>query len=161
MNPPAESNPLLQAALDYAARGGAVFPCRPGGKEPLTEHGFHEATTDTQRIAAWWQRWPDANLALDCQASGLVVADVDGDQGAETWAALKQEHGFSDETVQATTPGGGMHYYFAAPPGLTIPSSVGKVGPGVDIRAAGGYVVAPPSRLETGRVWAWEVQHGL
>jgi len=68
---------FLELALSYAARGWHVFPCVPRTKEPLTKHGWQDATTDTQQITAWWTAHPDANLGIACGASGLVVLDVD------------------------------------------------------------------------------------
>src|SRR3954468_8286436 len=51
----------------------------------------------------------------------------------------------------------GRHLYFLAL-GLDIPNSSGRIGPGVDVRGAGGYVVAPPSCHASGRRYRW---HGL
>ncbi len=52
------------AALAYAAAGLAVFPLKPRSKVPATLDGLKAATTDAERIAAWWERWPDANVAI-------------------------------------------------------------------------------------------------
>jgi hypothetical protein len=61
----------LEAALEYAANGYPVFPCRPGTKKPLTRNGFKNATTDAETIKGWGSRWPAANVAID--AAGLLV----------------------------------------------------------------------------------------
>ena len=48
----------LAVALQYAEAGIAVFPCfeaGPRAKEPRTQHGHHDATTDIHEIRAWWQ----------------------------------------------------------------------------------------------------------
>jgi Bifunctional DNA primase/polymerase, N-terminal len=45
---------MLADALDYAAQGRAVFPCRPGTKEPATRRGFKDATTNPATIRRWW-----------------------------------------------------------------------------------------------------------
>ena len=82
---------LLEAALKYEQRGWAVFPLRPRGKEPLTRHGFKNASTSEAQICQWWSEWPDANIGLATRKSGLVVVDVDtkeGKKGAETLARL-------------------------------------------------------------------------
>ena len=42
------------------------------------------------------------------------------------------------------------HLYFQAPHGAAIRNSAGKLAPGVDVRAAGGYVIAAGSVLEHG-----------
>jgi Bifunctional DNA primase/polymerase, N-terminal/AAA domain/Primase C terminal 1 (PriCT-1) len=141
------SGPILKAALGYAGRGWPVFPCN--GKAPLTEHGFKDATIDVETIRAWWTKWPDANVAIATgAASGLVVLDVDGDDGGDSLAKLEREHGALPRTVSAKTPHG-QHFYFAHPGGV-IANSVGRLGAGLDVRADGGYVIAPPS---PGREW--------
>ena len=66
---------FLDIALEHAARGWYVFPCK--GKKPLTLHGFKDASIDPRQIRAWWTKWPDANVAIACGASGIAVFDID------------------------------------------------------------------------------------
>ena len=78
-------------ALAYASRGWPVFPCQPGSKEPATRHGFHDATTDPDQIRSWWQRQPDANLAIATGVPGPDVLDVDQHgQAGSGYAALSR-----------------------------------------------------------------------
>lgn len=73
-----EGQSLTGAARVFATAGVPVFPCVPGEKRPLTEHGFHDATADVRQVAAWWRRWPGANIGVPTgAASGLEVVDVD------------------------------------------------------------------------------------
>jgi|SRR5690606_19100403 len=66
------------AARELAVAGVPVFPAIPGGKRPLTEHGFHDATTDVARVESWWRDSPAANIGVATgAASGVVVVDVD------------------------------------------------------------------------------------
>jgi hypothetical protein len=65
----------MTAALRYAALGYPVFPCVPSGKAPLTEHGFHDATTEVEQIERWWGQHPTANVAI--ATAGLLVVDLD------------------------------------------------------------------------------------
>jgi hypothetical protein len=51
----------------------------------------------------------------------------------------------------------GRHLYFLSL-GEEIANSAGRLGPGLDVRGARGYVVAPPSRHATGHLYRW---HGL
>ena len=60
----ADEPTLAAAALRYANLGIPVFPCVPGGKQPLTPNGFHDATSVARVVHAWWQRTPDANIGL-------------------------------------------------------------------------------------------------
>src|SRR5262249_36081970 len=68
-------NILMQSALRYAELGYRVFPCRPGTKYPLTEHGFHDASSDLPQVEAWWSDWPNANIGI--ATAGLLVIDVE------------------------------------------------------------------------------------
>ena len=69
---------LPLAARELARLGVPVFPCVPGGKRPIPERGFHEATTDAGQVDAWWRRRPGASLAVPTgTASGVVVVDID------------------------------------------------------------------------------------
>lgn len=63
------------------------------------------------------------------------------------------EYGEIPPTVTALT-GRGRHLYFAHP-GQRVSNSTSKLGPMIDVRGDGGYVIAPPSRHPSGRVYAW------
>ncbi len=71
----------LELAMRYARRGWAVFPYRPGSKEPATVHGVHDAGTDAGRIERFWRRRPDMNVAVATGGNGPDVLDVDVAQG--------------------------------------------------------------------------------
>jgi hypothetical protein len=159
------NNERLDAALSYAARGWAVFPCHhptPAGcscgrpdcgspaKHPATRRGLRDATTDTEQIQRWWRARPEANVAIRTgQASRLVVIDVDLPHGP---ASLRRLLGTTPPTVH--TGSGGAHHYFD-PGGMPIPNSAGRLGRGLDVRADGGYVIAPPSRHASGAPYQW------
>src|SRR5262249_32820192 len=68
---------LRATAPFYAGLGLAIFPCVPRHKEPLTPHGHLDATTDLDMIERWWGQRPDANVAIACAASRIVVLDED------------------------------------------------------------------------------------
>jgi hypothetical protein len=160
----------LEAALSYAARRWPVFPlhtprsagcscgdpdCEHVGKHPRTQRGFHDATTEEAAIRRWWTEWPDANIGVATGAAcGIVVLDIDPRHGGdETLAEWEREHGSLPNTVEALTGGGGRHIYLAHPGG-DVKSR--NVGPGGDVKADGGYIVAPPSLHASGRQYEWE-----
>jgi hypothetical protein len=130
----AERSPVLGAALRYAERGWLVLK---------------DATaSDTGLIAGWWNSWPDANVAIVTgSASGIVVLDIDtgGEDGYETLREIEAAHGALPTTASVKTPTGGAHLYFRHP-GTDIRNSVRRLGPGLDVRGDGGYVIAPPSK---------------
>ena len=149
---------MLKAALAYAEKFHfSVFPCLVRGKEPRTKHGLKEASKDAGAVLAWWKRWPHANVGIATgAASGIVVLDVDARSGGrETLASLEDEQGRLPETPTVLTGGGGQHLYFRDPGGLR--NSAGRLGAGLDVRADGGYVIAPPSNHTNGNRYRWEV----
>jgi hypothetical protein len=157
---------LEAAALDYAARGLAVFPLAPMSKLPLIGkrfggRGVLDATTDQNQIRKWWDISRQANIGIACGApSGFFVIDVDPRHGGdETLAELEQKHGPLPETVISHTGGGGQHLLFRHVE--WIGNSVGKLGAGVDVRADGGYIVTPPSVHESGRSYVWDIENGI
>ncbi len=149
-------NVLLTAALDYAARGWPVFPCHRD-KTPATMHGVKDATTDPDRIRRWWTGQPNASIGVACGPAGLVVIDVDVEKGGfASWQRLKAAHGIDDGTLTSITGGGGCHLLYRAPAGFRGRNSAGKLAPGVDVRADGGYIIAPPSGHPSGREYLWD-----
>jgi hypothetical protein len=142
--PNSSSATLLKAALAWARNGKPVFPCKPGGKEPLTRRGHIDATSDPRKIHLWWKRWPNANIAVPTGGrSGVLVLDVDHPAGLD---ALEAEHGQLPETRTHSSGSGGMHLIFTYPEGSEIRNSAGKLGEGLDVRGEGGYIIVPPSR---------------
>jgi hypothetical protein len=153
--PGTAGNPHLLAALAYSKRGWATLPCQPRDKAPATKHGFKDATTDRAAIVNWWRRRPDANVAIATGLlSSLVVLDVDPRNGGDRELhELRRIHGDLPETLVADTGGGGVHYYFRLPEGSL---RSGALAPGLDVKADGGYVLAPPSVHPSGGGYRWQ-----
>lgn len=143
---------LGKAAAVYAAAGIPVFPCAPGQKRPLTAHGFHDATTDPTQIDAWWGRYPEANIGIP---TGVMVEVLDVDvhatgTGYPVLRTLQQEGLISGWGQAVRSPSGGLHLYYPADPDVARGSwSGGRAH--VDFRGTGGYIIAPPSTITTGR----------
>jgi hypothetical protein len=152
---------IRAAALAYAARGWSVIPIEPRGKRPLVPWlELQSRRAAAEEIDGWFGRWPDANVGLVTgRVSGLVVVDVDPRHGgAGSLERLREAHGPLPLTVEAETGGGGRHLYFAYP-GVVLANRVGIL-PGIDLRADGGCVVAPPSRHPSGRRYRWAPGRG-
>lgn len=162
--------PKLAGALSYASMGWPCIPlhsasaggctcgrldCSSPAKHPRTPNGLTNATTDLKQVAAWWRWWPDANVGVVTgAASGLLVVDVDGPEGEATLLALQARHGALPATRWVRTGSGGWHAYFRHPGGR-LGNSAGRLGPKLDTRGDGGYVVAPPSRHASGGLYTW------
>lgn len=136
---------MLWAALAYADLGYPVFPCAPGRKQPLTEHGFLDATTDVDQFERWWTEHPTANIGL--ATAGLVVIDVDGPRNPWLSDQPDRAHELA-QSVVAMTPRGGRHYIFRQPGGKSYRCHTGQLSPNVDVRADGGYILLPPSVVD-------------
>ena len=160
----AEPGPL-SSALAAADAGWHVFPCAPGSKRPALRENWQDlATTDRGRIRDWWARRP-YNIGIACGPSGLVVIDLDVGprrtrtgrtpgldgpaSGADALQRLCRAHGqrYPAGTYTVDTPSGGSHLYFTAP-ATPVRNSAGRLGPLIDIRAHGGYVVGDGSLID-------------
>ena len=121
----------------------------PAGCGCLTCHGFHAATTSPARLAAMLAKVPGGLLAIRTgTAAGLAVVDIDPRNGGQVDPALMTP------TAAVATGGGGWHLYYRHPGGPLLPALPGRAG--VDVKADGGYVVAPPSvHPGTGRAYRW------
>jgi hypothetical protein len=142
----------------YSALAWPIFPCSSASKAPLTPHGFKDATTDLVQIEAWAKSHPGCAWGV-ATADTLGVIDIDPRHGGDVeWNKLVAEHGPLPPTVCCRTGGGGAHYYFVLPKGTASGKDV--VGKGIDVKANGGYVIIPPSRIfipEHKQPYAWEV----
>jgi hypothetical protein len=134
-----------------AERGWCLHPLTPCGKVPLLKKWTTRATSDASQLACWEEEFPGCNWGVVTGTkSGLLVVDCDGESGLN-WLEARVEDGEALPESWAVTTDRGLHLYFELPAGLSIANSVGKIAVGVDIRAEGGYVVAPPSIHPSGK----------
>lgn len=142
--------PNMVAALDLARQGLAVFPIRDwgDGKGWKPVKGWQARASDEfARIVEWWTDWPEARVGLPTgKRNDLLALDLDTKNGKDGVAAMSAA-GFPDiaalSPVRVRTPSGGWHLLFRDDPDLR--NSVSKIGPGIDVRAEGGFIVAPGS----------------
>jgi hypothetical protein len=169
------SRAVLDAGLGYIARGWPVFvlgrskrpvancpACRaadPGhdraGCGCLTCHGFYAATSSPARLAAMLAKVPGGLLAIRTGTpSGLLVVDIDPRNGGQVDRELMTP------TATVATGGGGWHLYYRHPGTPAAAALPGRAG--VDIKADGGYVAAPPSvHPGTGQPYRWTGQRAV
>lgn len=149
----------LQDALDLAARGFWVFPCREGAKGPAVSGWQEWATRDAQAITSWWTAHPETNIGVFAEkfgdAGALLIIDVDkkhGKDGDATLLQLELQGCEVPDTLEAVTPTGGRHIFLSTPTPLR--NSAGRLGAGLDTRSAGGYVVGVGSEIG-GAAYRW------
>ncbi|MBA2312955.1 MAG: bifunctional DNA primase/polymerase [Actinobacteria bacterium] len=167
-------NELRDAALGYAHRGWRVFPlhgivngactcgrgdCSSPGKHPLVRRGLYVATADEATIQSWWRRWRSANVGIATgAASGIAVIDVDLPTALASLGRLVDACPLP--TFTGLTGGGGLHLVYASED-PSLGNSAGRLPgiedelPGVDLRANGGYIVAPPSVHRSESRYEW------
>lgn len=158
---------MLNEALRYLKLGWSVIPtcwavagacgCGRGhtgndiGKAPLVKWtDFQTRRATVEEATQWWTNWPHANIACVTGAiSGLVVVDLEHEgldeaERLELWSPLK------------AYTGKGYHLYFSHPgEGRICNAAKMKKIRGFDMRGDGGYVLLPPSRHATGRLYSW------
>src|SRR5437016_4591452 len=147
---------INEAIQEYMGRGWSIIPIRTGDKRPLVRwEEFRHRHPSKAEARGWFRQWPEAGVGVVTGViSGLVLVDVDARHGGdEALKQLEREHDPMPATVECRTGGGGRHFYFAHPGGL-VRNKVG-LATGIDIRADGGYVVAPPSLHASGLRYAW------
>lgn len=148
---------LAEAAAYYARSGWPVFPL--AGKIPYKDsQGYQDATTNLESIDAWWMSHPTANIGLATgERSGVIVLDIDPPEGYYSIKELQTTYSPLPDTMRSRTAHGGLHYFFQYPDdGNRYQNAVGLAGQeGVDIRATGGYVVLPPSKLYNRLSYTW------
>ncbi len=174
MNTVSTLSPMGQAAIAFARRGWAVFPCNVHNGRPLVTGdrdendkvipntgGLHKATCDEARIEAWWRKWPRAQIGLNAGESGLLHIDFDprvdelvdeetGEVLRDEWtverlkAALAVQMGAPLPATLVSTTPSGGEHHWFAMPADPI-GNRGNLPMHIDVRGKGGYVIAPPS----------------
>jgi hypothetical protein len=140
-------------ALRLAGAGLAIFPCGPDKKPLIKWREF--SSSDTDAVAQWWSKYPNALPAIDLEKCELLVLDGDRHGGPDGRAALRQLLQQQPDytatlTPRALTPGDGAHVYFNQN-GHELGNARGDLPGGVDVRGAGGYVICPYAVLPNGR----------
>ena len=158
---------ILDAILQYAARGWHLLPVwrTRNGWQPCFKTGpDHEAASnDPAKVKRWHKLYPNCAWAVACGLpAGPVVLDVDRHSpeadGVESLKALVEQRPELKDALRCApvvcTPGGGFHYYFAAPADGSLRGAVG-LRPGLDVLGKGRLAVVPPSQREDGR-YEWK-----
>jgi Bifunctional DNA primase/polymerase, N-terminal len=128
-------------ALALARQGLPVFPCHCVDKRPLTQNGFKDASTDPELIRRWWQLWPRAYIGVPT-GNKFVVVDLDL-QHPEALAWNESNRARLPLTRTHVTKSGGRHLLFK--PNSNVGCTTSRVGPHVDTRGLGGYIIWWPA----------------
>ena len=145
------------AASKLLAAGLPIFPCDEL-KWPKTAHWRQDSTSDRDAAREMWHTAEGGIAAIDLGKAGLIVIDCDrhgGPDGVTAFHELVERNGGLPEGVpMVETANGGLHLFFAQPAnGEPLGNARGALPAGIDVRGAGGYVIAPGARLADGRCW--------
>ena len=180
---PKQVTPQVEAALWYASLGWSVVPvhrvirgsdgiiscscpagdaCSSKGKHPAVAWTqYQKAAASVEQIRAWFEG-PFATYGVGIvtgAVSGFIVVDVDegpGKAGTETINDLQFLNCDLPHTPVARTGGGGRHVFLLHPRDVWVATGRNVLGPGVDVRGDGGFIVAAPSLHESGRFYLWD-----
>ena len=134
--------------------------CVNAGKHPRGVKSWsQESTTDPETIRRMWRKYPTANIGIDCGKSGLLVLDADSYKDSYTGEKFLTRA--DEETVTTLTGGGGVHLWYKMPEDKTWGNHNKGLPAGIDIRGAGGYVVAAPSLHESGNRYEFKSGYEL
>ena len=148
---------MLEVALDCLRRGWYVVPVKPPSEQSdgkgahLTAHGENSASNDEAQIRRWWTKWPNANVAIAVDLSGLTVTDCD--HGLTDEDSLRRFNAARGIPLTFTVrtgrrPDFAVHGYFQ---GNTDSFNGWKDGEfSGDKRGSWGYVLAPGSHHKSG-----------
>ena len=141
---------LAYAALGILRQGFPVFPVDRAKKPLVKWEPYQQRLPIEDQLKRWWQRWPGANVGMATgRVSRLVVVDCDSEEATSRFVDTYPE---VQDTSQAET-GRGTHFYFAFEEGVR--NSSGLLGPEIDVRGEGGFVILPPSLHANGNRYRW------
>jgi hypothetical protein len=148
---------VVQQGAQWKCLCGSPECDRNRGKHPLTtpemRSGVNSATDDVELLDTIISRYPGMNIGV-AVPDGMVVVDIDPRNGGDsTVDEIEARYGKFPDTWDQLTGGGGRHLCFQVPFGTKFS---GKLGPGVDIKQAGGYIVVEPSVHPLGKSYGWE-----
>jgi hypothetical protein len=140
---------LLNAAKELAQSGFPIFPLCPRSKLPAIREFSKHATTDFSRLEAWWQKNPNYNVGISTDRFVAIDIDNKGEKrGSDELLKLELDGKTFPDTFEQRTPTGGIHLLYSAP--APVKQGANVLGPGLDVRGRGGYVVGAGSVLEAG-----------
>lgn len=138
---------MFTSALAYSRAGFPVVPVAENAKNPhhtgAFRNGGKSATLDYQRVQDHWYEHPDDNVGLGSNGT-VVFADIDPRNGGSLEVA--ERLGVPVDGYREITAGGGWHLPLVMPAGIIATTSA-TIAPGVELKAAGLYVVSAHSRI--------------
>lgn len=136
-------------ACEYRERGWSVIPLVDKTPALASWKEYQERLPTLGELAIWFAQ-PKYNVGIVTgRISRLVGIDCDSVEAGDEWL---KNHPSTPLTVK--TGGGGTHFYYQHPE-IDVRNRVRVGGRKMDVRADGGYLVAPPSQHASGAFYRW------
>lgn len=150
----------LDYALKYRQLGWSIIPVdsRKKGGAPFSWAPYQESRPTPQQLKKWLDMYPQHGLAVVCgEVSDLIVLDLDRHGESDGVHVAETLYGWEPTGPVVKTGGGGLHAYYRHPGGGPVRNrtGAGSIAPGVELKADGGFVYAPPSIHVTGTPYEW------
>jgi hypothetical protein len=174
-SPPGSPTPI-EGAKATAALGIRVFPvwgvvntppvqnwhcacpdaelCSSPGKHPIPKNWQGEATTKLPVIEAMGKRFPGCNWGM--RTDDLIVIDIDPRSGGTPAKLMQAAPNLPVTAWHVRTGGSGWHLGFLPPDREMVKGGNEALGPGLDLKARGGFVVCVGSVHFSGHRYEWE-----
>ena len=136
-----------KVAIELARElGWRVFPANPNNKKPLISGWQDKASNDPDEIKRLFALWPKPMVAIPTgQINGITVVDIDVREDKDGFRTIEQL-GLQRLSIYPAvrTPREGVHLYISTGKDH-YRNSASDLGPGIDIRSHGGYVIGAGS----------------
>jgi P4 family phage/plasmid primase-like protien len=144
---------MLEEALKYWEKGWSIIPINKDKTPAISSWTKYQTQLPTRsEVIQWWTQNPNANIAVICGISNLIVVDIDYGHGSET--NQPDIKGLElPPTLVSKTGSGGFHYIYKKRPGL-MGKKTGYRNL-VDIQSENAYIILPPSVHTCGKAYEW------
>ena len=143
-------------ALDYWNRGWSVIPQVPGTKQPYVKWRPFQGRQPVEcELQEWWDKWPDAGIALIAgELSKVLVIDVDGTDAHEELLKRLGSEPAAPKVISGSHEPNRYHLFFQHP---SFPTKAKKTPwhPKLEFRGNAGLAILPPSLHKSGNRYAW------
>lgn len=128
-------NKIKEKALEYLSHNISVIPCGVDKKPLVSWKKYQTRIATKEEVKSWFSKFPDMQIGIVTgKISGLIVVDIDDPMADLKWLP---------KTAIVQTGSGGFHYYYKYSVNF---KNKARIKESIDIRAEGGYVLAPPSK---------------
>ncbi len=148
---------MIEKALYYLSKGFSVIPINEKSKTPAISSWkeFQNRKPTEKELHLWFSNGNKRNIGIVTgRISGLAVVDLDSDKAVE----FAKDNKFPQTPFSKT--GKGYQAYYRFKEGTRNFQKRDDL-PDIDLRAEGGYVVAPPSIHPNGKQYQWAGGKGL